>query len=83
MAKRKPPSAVPPAVPPKRTPRRPPCVPGCKSQVSHSIAEPNPELKVHTLTCCLCGAAISFDEEISLIADNPPGAIVGIIDATN
>ena len=63
-------------------PLRPQCVPGCNSQVSHSIAEPNPDLKVHTITCCLCGAAISFDEEITLIADNPLGAVAGKIDAT-
>ncbi len=49
-------------------PQRPPCVAGCPGQVSHSIAQPNPELKVYTLTCGLCGAASSYEEPLETAA---------------
>ncbi len=44
---------------------RPQCVAGCQGKLSHSIAEPNAELRVHTITCNTCAAAISWDEEIA------------------
>ena len=58
--KRKPPQG-PEASPPAE---RPPLCEhaGTPGKVSHSVAEPSPELRVHTLTCSECGAAASYDE---------------------